>query len=328
MHPVDVAAERVDLAVVRDVAIGMRAVPARERVGAEARVDQRQRGFHQRVVQVGEVLVELRGEQHALVDDRARREAHDVPVLGARECRGADLAVGALADDVELALEREVVGDVGAAGDKHLPHEGFARAGGLAEHAVVGRHGAPAEHGHAFRLHDLLEFLLDLAADCRVARQEDDAAAVLAGRGQRDACLAAHLFVEGMRHLQQHAGTVTGIDFAAARAAVVQVLQYLDRLLEDAMRLVAIEVDDEPLAARVMLVARVVEALPAGRAELHGLVFMDAVDRSRRSENRLLCAHRRPCLWFSGVAQGQGAAAARGEPALVYLSTVVDTGLI
>ena len=42
-HPVDVAAQRVDLAVVRDVAVGVRQRPRRERVGAEALVHQRQR---------------------------------------------------------------------------------------------------------------------------------------------------------------------------------------------------------------------------------------------------------------------------------------------
>ena len=38
-HPVHVAAQRVDLAVVRDEAVRMGAVPRRERVGAEALVD-------------------------------------------------------------------------------------------------------------------------------------------------------------------------------------------------------------------------------------------------------------------------------------------------
>jgi hypothetical protein len=53
VHPVDVAAERVDLAVVRDVAVRVRAVPARERVRAEARVDERERRLHRGVLQVG-----------------------------------------------------------------------------------------------------------------------------------------------------------------------------------------------------------------------------------------------------------------------------------
>ena len=42
-HPVDVAAQRVDLAVVRDEAIRMRQRPRRERVGREALVHERER---------------------------------------------------------------------------------------------------------------------------------------------------------------------------------------------------------------------------------------------------------------------------------------------
>ena len=319
VHPVGVAAHRVDLAVVGDVAVRVRAVPAGEGVGAEARMHQRQRGFHQRVVEVREILVELRREQHALEDDRARREADDVPVLGAGQRRGADLAVGALAHHVQLALEREVVGDVGAAGDEHLAHERFARARRLAQHAVVGRHGAPAEHGHALGLHHLLELLLDLAAHRGVARQEDDAAAVLARRRQRNAGLAADVLVERVRHLQQHAGAVTGVDLAAAGAAVVQVLQHLDRLLQHAVRLDALDVDDEPLAAGIVLVARVVEPLAGGRAELRGgRRRCGGVRHQRGSQVWLLCAHRRPCLRF-GRRSGAWRAAARAEPDFLIL---------
>ena len=42
-HPVDVAAQRVDLAVVRDHPVGMRQRPGREGVGREALVHQRER---------------------------------------------------------------------------------------------------------------------------------------------------------------------------------------------------------------------------------------------------------------------------------------------
>ncbi len=49
-HPVDIAAQRVDLAVVRHEAVRMRAVPAREGVGREALMHHRERGL-ERVVQ-------------------------------------------------------------------------------------------------------------------------------------------------------------------------------------------------------------------------------------------------------------------------------------
>src|ERR1043166_4581282 len=73
-HPVDVAAQRIDLAVMRDHPVGMRQRPGRERVGGEALMHQRQRALEIRFVQVGIVLVELVGEEHALVDHGAAQD--------------------------------------------------------------------------------------------------------------------------------------------------------------------------------------------------------------------------------------------------------------
>ena len=50
--PVEVAAQRVDLAVVADEAERVRQVPRRERVGREALVDHRERGDHRLVGKV------------------------------------------------------------------------------------------------------------------------------------------------------------------------------------------------------------------------------------------------------------------------------------
>ena len=53
MHPVDVAAQRVDLAIVRQIAIGVRQLPVPQRVRAEPGVHQRESRYHRFVVQVG-----------------------------------------------------------------------------------------------------------------------------------------------------------------------------------------------------------------------------------------------------------------------------------
>ncbi len=154
----------------------------------------------------------------------------------------------------------------GVATDEHLTHEGLAGTRGLAEHPVARLHRAPAEHLLAFRLHDLLEALLDQAPYGRIAGQEDDPAAVLAGRRKREPRLAAHLLVEGVRHLDQDTGPVAGIGLGAAGAAMIEVLQDLQRLFEDPVRPPALDVDDEPDAAGIVLEARVVESLWTGRA--------------------------------------------------------------
>ncbi len=55
LHPVDVASQRVDLAVVGDQPVRVRELPARERVGREAGVDERERHLDPLVAQIGEV---------------------------------------------------------------------------------------------------------------------------------------------------------------------------------------------------------------------------------------------------------------------------------
>ena len=100
-HPVAVAAQGVDLAVVRDVPVRVRQRPRRERVGGEPGVHQRQRAGDALVGELGVERLELRLGEHALVDQRARREAREV---------GAGLVLGALAQAVRAALEGDPVG--------------------------------------------------------------------------------------------------------------------------------------------------------------------------------------------------------------------------
>ena len=108
VHPVDVAAQGVDLAVVGEVAVGMGAFPAREGVGAEARMHQRQRrGRSWDRSGRGNIRSTCGGVEHALVDQRpagqaaARRTSAACGIVD--RCSGRFSAT--LADDVELALE-------------------------------------------------------------------------------------------------------------------------------------------------------------------------------------------------------------------------------
>jgi hypothetical protein len=173
-----------------------------------------------------------------------------------------------LADHVELALELVLVRRVRAATDEHLAHEGLGSLGRLAEHGVVGGHGACAEVDLSFGLHHAREHFFDLAALRRVARHEDVAGCVVTRLRQVDArVLLRHLLEERMRHLQQDAGAVAGVDLAAAGAAMVEVLQDLDALLDDGVRFLALDVHDEADAAGVMLELRVIEALLCRRPE-------------------------------------------------------------
>ena len=117
LHPVDVAAQRVDFTVVGDVAVGMSERPGREGVRAEPLVHERERRLHGLVREVEEERRNLARRQHALVDQRSGRQADDVERLLrlGREPQGVHFVLDPLADHVQLALERVAVGDrVGA----------------------------------------------------------------------------------------------------------------------------------------------------------------------------------------------------------------------
>ncbi len=148
-HPVVVAAQRVDLAVVRDEAVRMRQRPGREGVGREALVHQRQRALEIRVVQVGIIGAELVGQEHALVDHRAAGDRHRVIAGDAPRPAAVDRVGDRLAQDVEPALEL-VLGDLLlAAADEHLQVHRLGRLDRFTERRIVGRHVAPAEQRKA-----------------------------------------------------------------------------------------------------------------------------------------------------------------------------------
>ena len=267
-HPVDVAAQRVDLAVVGHEAIRVGQRPRREGVGAEPLVDEGQRRLDVGVGKIGEHALDLVGREHALVDERVRGEARHVHELLLGEVHRVDRVLDALADDVELALEVGVVSHTGAAPDEHLPHDRLHRARGGAQVPIVGGQVAPAQEALAFLDHEGLDQRLHLVALEIVAGQEREAGAVLRRRRQREAERRAHLAQEFVGHLQQDAGAVAGVRLAPAGAPVQEVDQDLERLAHDGVRLSSLDVDDEADAAGVVLVAGIVETLSGRRSEL------------------------------------------------------------
>ena len=102
LHPVDVALQRVDLAVVGQHPERLRQPPLREGVGGIALVIDREGAFEPLVHQVGVEGRHLLGQHHALVDDRPARQRTQVHPLDARRRRRL---LDPAADDVQLALE-------------------------------------------------------------------------------------------------------------------------------------------------------------------------------------------------------------------------------
>jgi hypothetical protein len=148
--------------------------------------------------------------------------------------------------------------------DDDLPKHRLNRDGARPESPVVSRHVTPAEYLLPFLHNDSLEKAFDRGSGCRITGQEDEPRAVAAFGGQADT--KAHRLVaqEAIRHLHEDARAVTGIDLAAAGAAMQQIDQQLQRLLHDRMRPLPLYVHDEADATGVALVLREIQPLPGG----------------------------------------------------------------
>ena len=182
-HPVEVALDGVDLAVVRHHAVRVRERPLREGVGGKALVHQRQGGDRALVLQVQVVGAHLIGQQQTLVDDGATAHAGHVVLAAVRQLQRLDGGRGRLADDVKLALQRIRHDDVRAAADEHLAdHRLLVAHRGGHRHVTVHRHVAPAQQHLAFGTDSALHLLLASQARGVLLGQEDHAHAVLAGR--------------------------------------------------------------------------------------------------------------------------------------------------
>ena len=167
----------------------------------------------------------------------------------------------ALANDVELALEGLGVGDAGGPADEDLVDDRLDRARARSDGGVVGGHPPPAEDGLPLFSHHRLEHGAAAGGLARVAGQEDEAGPVVTGGGQGEAEPAALAREEGVRHLDEDARAVPGVDLAAAGAAVEEILEHLESLVHDGVGLSALHVHDEADTARVVLVGGIIEAL-------------------------------------------------------------------
>src|SRR3954465_12380535 len=123
-------------------------------------MDDGQRRFDVGVEQVGKAAADLSGSQHALVDQRARREADHEDARRAERRQGVDRRFEALANDEQLALEGAVVLVAAmprAASDEHLPEHGSGVERLASKAAKVRGYIAPSEEHLPFFADDLLE---------------------------------------------------------------------------------------------------------------------------------------------------------------------------
>ncbi len=257
LHPVDVAAQRVDLAVVSEHAERLGETPGGEGVRRIALVIDRERRDEALVAQVGEEIVELLGEKHPLVDQTPAGERADVEIGDVRvEHRFFDPA----ADQEQLAFERGVV-RIAPVFDQHLLD---LRPGGirlLADHRGIHRHLAPAVDAVA----EVEDRRLDEGAAGFLRRQvglrqEHGAEAELAL--SRLEAGAPHVIAEEvLRNLHVDAGAVAGLAVGVHRPAVPEGLERLQAGFDHAAVRLGVERGDQADTTGVVLVLRAVHPL-------------------------------------------------------------------
>jgi len=225
-----------------------------------------------RYFRVFEFLVEvgdLRGEQEALVDDGAARERRQVEEIAVTDVGGGDLVFATLADGEEAALEF-VFAHAGGAVDEDLLDVRLRVARQAADRVGIDWGVAPAEDGEALFANDTLDDAFTLEALGALNRQEDHADAVLASLGQGEAEFCAFTSEELVRDLDENAGTVAGVGVAAAGAAMGEVDEDLDPLLDDVVGFFAFDVGYETETAGIAFAIGVIEALAFRESAEHG----------------------------------------------------------
>ncbi len=114
----------------------------------------------------------------------------------------------------------------------------------------------------------------------------------MAGLRQLEADLGGLAREEGMRDLHQNAGAVAGARIGADRAAMFEVAENADRVGDDLMRLLALDVGDEADAAGILLHAEVVHALGRRAPVMLALnIFKQGVGRFRSRGRRQCFCH-------------------------------------
>ena len=268
-NPVDVALEGVDLAVMDDKAVGVRTLPAGRGVGGVARVDERHGRFDGGVVEVDEEAAHLRGDQHALVHDGARAHGAHVEDLVSQGKLGIGLLFDGAAAHVQATLKGIAGGRVVRTAQEGLQDSGHAGAGRLAQVVRVDGHLAPKEQRHAGLGTALLKHAAGILYALVVLREEQHGHAIVALCRQNLTALLSLFTEKVMRNLEQDASAIAGILLESRAAAVLQVDQNGQRVVQNLVMALTIDIGKRADAACIVVEFGAIKALLLSGICLH-----------------------------------------------------------
>ena len=252
-HPVHIAPDGVDLAVVSDETVGVGPLPGGVGVGGETGMDDGQSGLVVRVLEVGVELPQLPDQEHALIDDGAAGEGGDIGALGG--------VLEEPPDHIEPPVEVRTGGGLRRTGQEGLLDHGHLVQGSPAEDLGADRHLPPAQEGEALLGGDVLKQLPGLAPPLVVLGEEKHAHTVVSGARQGDAGLFGGLGEEGVRDLDQDAHAVAGLSPGVLAGPVLQLLHDLQGVVHCPVAGSSLNVHHGADAAGVVLKVRPVKAL-------------------------------------------------------------------
>ena len=163
------------------------------------------------------------------------------------------VGLGPLADHVKLPLQRILVHARGAA-DEDLFDVGLRGASYAANRAAIDRRVSPAQDGEPFLAHNPLQYAFAKQARMLLHRQKHQPHAVFARRRQGEAEFVGLAREELVGNLDDDSRAVPRHRVASACAAVLQVDQNLDALLDDIVGLLALDVDHKADTAGISFI--------------------------------------------------------------------------
>ena len=284
VHPVHIAANRVDFAIMRHQPERMGQPPAGESVGREALVNQPERRLALWIAQIVVERANLIGQQQSLVHDCARGKAGHIGVCNAGQLEVLSLLLERVerlfANHDQLALESVLIGAILAASDDRLLDYGHRIDNGRAQSVQGDGYIAPTDQLLAFFGGKFFELFGDICTGGLVLRHEAHGHTIFARLRKLFALILRPLAQQRVRNLQENSGAITQQRVGSNCTAVINILQNLQRLRNDFVRSFTLNMRDKTDTAGVMFVFRVIQAL--GRWKSHSKIHSCQMPTLRR----------------------------------------------
>ena len=223
---------------------------------------------HPGVAQIGVELSELRGGEHALVDDGPVGEAGKVAIgqlAGFRpQCPSIGLVIGLIGDLVanagshDVGPPQECIGIEPVARVERLPERGHGGQRLRPQLVGTGGHLPPSQGSQPLVDSDGVHGRSGMGRGLGGVGEETDAGGVVSRRRQIE---VAHLAVEVVGHLNQQSRAVAGVRFRAQRPPVLEVAQRPVAHRHNLVSRPALQVHQKAHPAAVVLVSGVVKPL-------------------------------------------------------------------